>query len=100
MYVCCEFEKDQLKTLKFTGYTRNKGFWTPGGYKWNRRVLKIDWRLDLGLMHIWCEYEENQLKTQVSGAPTRKTHLPPSGHKWNHKAPKIDWRLDLGARDM
>ena len=88
--VCCEFEKDQLKTLEFTLYTRNKRIWSTGGHKWNCRVVKIDWRLDLGPTHIWCENEENRLKSQVSSVPTRKTHLAPSGHKWNRKAPKMD----------
>ena len=75
--VCCEFEKDQMKTLGFTVFTRNKRFWPPGGHKWNCRVPKMDWCLDLDPMHIWCEYEEYQLKTQVSRAPTRKTHMAP-----------------------
>ena len=68
--VCCEFEKDHLKTLGFTVFT-------TGSHKWNCRVPKIDWHLDLGTMHIWCEYDENQLKTQISRVPTRKSLLPP-----------------------
>ena len=56
-------------------HTRNKQIWPPGGHKWNRRALEIDWRLDLGPTDIWCEYEEIQLKTLVSREHTTKTHL-------------------------
>ena len=38
----------------------------PGVHKWNHSVPKINWRLDLDPTHIWCEYEENWLKTEVS----------------------------------
>ena len=71
------FEKNQLKPLWFTMHKRNKQISPPDGSKWNHRVRKINWRLDLGPMHIWSEYEENQLKTLVSRVHTTKMHLAP-----------------------
>ena len=38
---------------------------------------KNDWHLDIGPMSVWCEYEENRLKTPASRVHTAKMHLAP-----------------------
>ena len=50
---------------------------TPSGNKWNHRAMKIHRYLNFGPMHIWCEYEENRLKTLESRGYTRKTAFGP-----------------------
>ena len=45
---------------------------------------KIDRPVHLGLMNIWCEFEEDWLKTLLCRVHTVKTEVgPPGGHKYN-----------------
>ena len=38
---------------------------------------KIDWHLDLGPMHIWCEYEENLVENSGLQSAQKKNPFGP-----------------------
>ena len=61
----------KLKGLEHTQEETKLASWWP---QMELRGTKN--HLDLGPMHIWCEYKENQLKT-LQSAHKKKTYLAP-----------------------
>ena len=51
--------------------------WPPSGHKCNLSVAKMKWDLEHGRMNIWCEFEEEWLKTLLFRVRIVKSEVGP-----------------------
>ena len=51
--------------------------WPPKGHKCKESVTKMNWGREHGPMDIWCEFEEDRLKTLLCRANTAENEVGP-----------------------
>ena len=63
-------------------------------------MMKFDWSLDLGPMNIWCEFEEDSLKTALWSAHKKKRSWSPCGHECHLWMGTMYWGRDTGPMNI